>query len=577
MSNTGNDTSRASNIKRFGRLRTADLILYCLAILVFILPLIKLVLMSFAVEDGYGFEHYSRMLQDARAGEALRNTLLTSVISNVISVAGGSLAAVLVAYVNIRGKKLIEALVLLPFVIPGYIITLSWTGVLAPQGRINSWLAAHGLLQLDLYTLGGMILMLGICHAPIVYLSVIHALRKVPLEQDWAARACGYTVWQTLWKIDLVTVRPAIISGAILAFLSTIDNFAIPAFLGIPSNIPVLSTYIYEKVIGLGPSSFRYAAALSVLLSAIALGGTLSEQFFRSRGTALESTKEDFSSRITLSRGWRNLLEGVLFLGLFAVNIVPLCYMIVLSFMGPYAADLSPASVTLDNFRFVFTNDSVSSAVANSLFMAGTATIICMFLGTLLASEKVRKGRAGMVLVEKAASVVYAIPGIVLALALIFYWVEPIPGFRPGLYGTSGMLIVAYVTRYIILQIKGSGVALLAIDFSLEEAARVAGSSVWRRWVRILLPLLIRPILASAFLIFVSALTELTLSSILASANTQTIGLSIFNLQQAGDYNFSIAFSSVIVLALFTGFFCYEGIMAALRLIKPGRAEAQER
>ena len=131
---------------------------------------------------------------------------------------------------------------------------------------------------MNIYSIGGILLVTVVsATSPVVYMSVIHMLRRIPRDLEWASRACGFGLSYTLVHVDLVQVLPAIIAGRLLAFLSAIDNFSVPAFLGISSGIPVLSTYIYEKAIGFGPDAFPMAAALSVLLSVIAVGGTLME------------------------------------------------------------------------------------------------------------------------------------------------------------------------------------------------------------------------------------------------------------------------------------------------------------
>ena len=104
-----------------------------------------------------------------------------------------------------------------------------------------------------------------------------------------------YSQRQAMLKINLISAIPAIAAGSVLAFLSAIDNFSVPAFLGISSGIPVLSTYIYEKAIGFGPNAFPLAAALSLILSLIAVAGTLLEGFL-----SAEARPWTVSRRITL-------------------------------------------------------------------------------------------------------------------------------------------------------------------------------------------------------------------------------------------------------------------------------------
>jgi len=147
----------------------------------------------------------------------------------------------------------------------------------------------------------------------------------------------------------------------------------------------------------------------------------------------------------------------------------------------------------------------------------------------------------------------YALPGTVFALCMIFMWLEPIPGWNPGIYGTVWILFIAYVTRFLVLQVRGSYTALLQIDPSMEEAARTSGAAGWVKWRRILLPLLFPGIVSGALLVFLMALTELTVSSLLWSSGSETVGVVIFGYEQAGYSTYSTAFSTVLVLGILFG------------------------
>ena len=273
-----------------GKLGT--IVFYGVLFLIFLAPIFRLLLMSLKGPEGYSLANFTAMTQDKRTWEALGNTLVIAAGSTILATCAGTLMGFVEAYTNIRYKKPLELLVLLPFIIPSYIITLSWSGLLATQSTISRLLTSLGLPLINIYTKPGIIAVLGLVNTPIVYLSVIHTLRKIPLDMDWAARACGFSPLETLWKVDLKEALPAIISGSLLSFLACIDNFAVPAFLGISSNITVLSTYIYEKAIGFGPEAFAQAAALSVVLSVIALCGTVAAAKAVRTRSALDSIRE---------------------------------------------------------------------------------------------------------------------------------------------------------------------------------------------------------------------------------------------------------------------------------------------
>lgn len=527
---------------------------YGLLLLFFAAPVLRLIFLSFMTPDGLGTGNYAALLREKWTLDTITNTLQIGVGSAAFSTVLGTVLGFLMAYTDLRHKRLLELLILLPFIIPSYIISLSWSGLLLPDGHINHWLAALGLPAVNLYSKAGIVFVLGLVNMPVVYLNLVHFLRKIPKDLDWASRSCGFSAWETLWRIDLKEALPAICAGALLAFLASINNFAVPAFLGISANITVLSTLIYEKTIGFGPTAFSSAAALSVILSALALGGTFLESSLHTEKSTLESIRETTEPRVTLQPLRRDLTEKVLILVLGAIDLVPLADMMVNACLKTYGLPATRGNFSWDNFQFVFTNTGVLDAITNSLFLAGITGLLCLVLGTAIAYWKLRLHSEVAALAERCAALLYALPGIVLALAEIFHWTEPLPHVRPEIYGTLGLLVIAYVTRYLVLQIKGSRNALLSINPELEDAVRACGRGKGTLWKEVLLPLLIKPCLASTGLIFVSALTEVTLSSLLASAGTRTIGLAIFNFQQSGDYNLAAALSTLVVLLILGGY-----------------------
>lgn len=521
-----------------------SIILIVIVAFVFVLPVLRLIQMSLVADGAFSLNNYIQMLGEERTLHAIENTIIISVCSTLISVVAGTFFAFLAAYTNMKRKGLMEILVLAPYIIPSYITTLSWSTVFSDHGNLNTFLESVGLPMVNIYSIGGIILVMGICNIPMVYLMVVSMFRKVPKDMEWAARAAGFGTWDVLRKITFHQVAPGIAAGGVLAFLASIDNFAVPAFLGIPSGIPVLSTYIYEQAIGFGPSSFNLAATLSVILSIIALGGTFLQSKIVKKSSGMESVKEDYSVRVAFKERTRKWVEGISLVVLVLVNVFPLLTMITSAFFTNYGG-INLDNFTLDNFSFVFTSRSVGSAIRTSLLLAIFTCAVCIIIGTIVAYAKVRKQSKIAKLVENCANLTYALPGIVLALAMIFHWSDV-----PNVYGTIKILMIAYITRYLVLQIKGSTTALLSVECALEEAGRISGAGTFTIWRKIIIPMIIRPVLSGSFLIFTAALTEMTLSSMLASAGTRTIGLQIFSLQQAGNYSESAAMSTVLVILI---------------------------
>ncbi len=516
----------------------------------FILPLWQLAVMSVTNADGQlTLAAMQSLIAEERTQRATWNTIVIAVVSTAMAMVIGLYLAWLVAYTNIRHKRWLTVLTLAPYVIPSYVIAIAWGDLLSLHGGVNRILTWCGIGPVDLYSLWGIIWTMGWCHVPLVFLFSVTMLRKIPREWEWAARLAGCSRRRSFFVITLPHILPALLGGGMLAFLAAVDNFSIPALLGISSGVPVLSTYIYEKAIGFGPAAFHDAAILSVILAVLVLAAAWVQHRILRTSRISDSMWEDARPRVEFRPAVRRCFEGSALIVLGTGMMIPLVALVMNAATTYYGAPWRRENMTAEHFVTVLTNDGIRRAALTSVGLAAATALICLAVGTWVAVRQ-REGRDVTVhFLEQAASLTYALPGIVLALAIIFHW-----GTMRGVYGTVHILLIAYVTRYLILQIKGSQAALAAIAPAQEEAAAVAGASRRIRWRRILLPMMASQMGAAAFFIAISASTELTLSSLLAGANVRTIGLAIFGLQQGGEYSLADAVSALLVAAIAGGY-----------------------
>jgi iron(III) transport system permease protein len=545
--------SSLSDLLRWNRL--AALLGAAAVLIFFVYPILKLVLLSFQGEQGLTLSHYSELLQQDRFWSTLRNTVFIVIGSTVLSLVLGTALAWIVAYTDIRNKSALHMGILLCFILPSYVLTLSWSSFTGSQG----WLAGvlqwihPGLAPWSMYSLGGIVFVMGIHHFPLVYMFTLDVLRKIPRDLEWAARAGGAGRMEVFRRITLPLALPGLTAGGLLVFLASLDNFGIPAFLGTPVNISVLSTLIYEEIIGFGPSAFARGASLSVLLGVTAVVGSLLQWMLLRKNHASDTMQPDLAPRYALGR-IRKPLTLAIWSGLLLITIVPLSSMFSMSFKRAYGLGLTHANMTLDNYRYIlFENERVWQAIQNSLVLALVTMLACLIIGSGFAYIRVRKPNPFNKMAELATAVPYTLPGIVFALSMILVWMEPIPGWNPGIYGTMTILFIAYICRFLILQIRSSVTSFMQLDSSMEEAARISGAGFWRKWTAVLLPLLLPGILTGGMLVFLTALTELTVSALLYSSGSQTIGVTIFSFEQAGDTLYSTALSSLIVALIAAG------------------------
>ena len=391
---------------------------------------------------------------------------------------------------------------------------------------------------------------MGLTHYPLVYMLTLSVLYRIPKELEWAAHSSGASAFSVFRKVTLPLALPGIAGGGLLAFISGLDNFGIPAFLGIPENISVLSTLIYEEVIGFGPSAFAKAAVLSIVLGVVALTGTGVQWLLLRKSRVDQTSAEDKSIRRYLGakRGWVELgVWGFMLV----TGVLPLLSMAATAFVKAYGLPFIAENLTWKHFAFVlFDHAGTRDAIRNSLMLASLTGILCVIAGTWFAYWRINRPSFTGKIMEGAVALPYALPGMVLGLAMILTWMEPIPGWQPGLYGTVWLILIAYVTRFLILQVKSSTVSIMQVGKEVEEAARINGGGFWTRWGKILVPLYAPGMATGLFLVFLTAFTELTLSSLLWTSGAETIGVVIFGFEQAGSTTYSTSLSTLIVAAI---------------------------
>ncbi|MCW4354345.1 iron ABC transporter permease [Hoyosella sp. YIM 151337] len=526
----------------------------------FVLPIWRLLRLS-AGTEGIAFGAYSEVLASRTTWEVVRTTLGIAGAATAIATVAGVALAWLIAYTDVPGKRAIQILILLPFVLPSYVVALAWVRTFGRNGPL-------GFLDVNLYTRAGIVFVLALTTAPIVYLLVVAVLRSIPSEIEHAARASGAGPVAAAVRVTLPAALPGIAGGGLLAFLSCLDNFGVPAFLGTPANIQVLSTAIYQQVIGFGPAAFTRAAVLALLLGAIALAGTALQWFLLRRGGVNVDVRMDAPPRVFLGRA-RSAVAVAVGGGAAVLSFVPLYAMVRSSLSSAVGVTATWDTLTLRHYEFLLHSSSVRTALAVSARLTVLTVAVCLVLGTFVAYTRLRYPSPLTKIVDVAVAVPFALPGVVVALAAIFAWVQPFPGVYPGIYGTWLILLVAYVTRFAYFQVRASAAGLAALDPATIEAARACGAGAGTAWRRVVLPLLSGSLLAGAFLIAVNAMSELTVSAILYSAGSQTVGVVVMGFERAGSAPLAAALSTLLLIAY--------GVMGLLvlicaRYLNPGRS-----
>ena len=399
-----------------------------------------------------------------------------------------------------------------------------------------------------LYSPEGIILLLGVQYAPLVFLTLRAGLRALPKELIEAALAGGARPLRVVRTVVVPLMTPPLVAGVALCFVSCLGNFGIPAFLGIPGNYAVLPTLIYQRLAGLGPNVLSEVAVLSILVGVIALVGiALQDSMLRRRDFRITTTST--SARPFDLRAWRLPVEIALWTLSFVVLALPLLALALTSLVPAVGVALSTATATLENYRFVLLEHAGSQrAFRNSFGLSLTAAVTIVFVAVPLAYFLVWRRSRLLRFINLAAELPYALPGVVLAIAAILLFLKPIPVLGVTLYNTVWIILFGYLARFLILGLRPVVSGYYQLDRTLEEAAQVAGARLLRRLRTILLPLLAPAAAAGALLIFLTAFNELTISALLWSSGAETLGVVLFSFQQGGDATYAAALASLTVV-----------------------------
>lgn len=527
-------------------------ILVAITLLLAVAPVLRLVLESLFPAAGGG--PAIGVLKQTVTWTATRRTLEVSIGGTLLAALVGMAMALLAALTDIRARPALVFGFVLPLMIPPQVTAIAWLQVFGPSSPLLKMLDMAPPIgtRNPLYSRDGIILLLGIHYAPLVFLTLRAGLRRLPRDFVEAALATGASPLRVVATVIVPIMIPALIAGVMLTLVSCIGNFGIPALLGLPVNYLTLPTLIYRRLSSFGPSVIGDAAAVSLLLIVLTIIGLLVARRLTPAGDAkLEAGATVEGLWKVGSGGW--VLQAVMLLALLIVLVVPLASLLAAALVPTYGVGLGFNTVTLGNFAEVLVRQPVTArAFVNSLVFsalaAGLVALLALPLGYVLA----RHGGKWRGLVEGLFDIPYALPGVVLALACILLMLKPLPLIEISLYGTPFIIIFAYVARFLPLALKPVTEAMGQFDTSIEEAASICGAGPWERLRYILAPAAAPTMAAGALLAFLIAFNELTVSALLWSRGTETLGVVLFSLEEAGLVSAAaaVALSAVAVVAL---------------------------
>ncbi len=522
-------------------------------------------------DAAFTFENYRRAFGNANLLTSGANSLVFSLSAALVSFCIGTFLAWVTERTNTPFKSVIYALVLFPFVIPGILITISWVLLLSPKIGLINWFftAVLGFTTppFNIYSMGGMIWVFGVDHVTLPFFLMAAAFRSMDPSLEEAAHTSGMGFLSTIWHVNLKLMIPSILAIWLLLFVRGIETFEAPAVIGIPAGIKVFATEIFLALKDVSPD-YNLAGTYAIFYLIITIVGIL---LYLKATAASEKyttiTGKGYRPRTQNLGVWRYVAFSVSFLILFVTVLMPVMTIVWTSFLPFYSrpSRYLVSLLTLQNYKEVVQLDMITRAFMNNVFVGGVSAIIAVLLATGISWIVIRTRLKGRKLLDMIAFTPIAIPGMVMGLALLWiYLILPIP-----VYGTLWILVIGYVTKYIPIALRASHSSMLQLHPELEEASEISGSSWWRTFFRIVVPVILPGLLVGWFYVFTLTFKVLSLPVLLSHVGTEVFPVVIFILYESGEFP-ALCALGVMLIGLLTA------VAGGARIVA-GRFGVQER
>jgi iron(III) transport system permease protein len=514
------------------------------------------------VVDGFGvfdlsFANFITVLGNPNVHVALANSLIACGGGTALAVVIGLTFSWVVVRTNTPGKKFIAAASMLPLFVPPLVAAVAWSVLASPKsGLLNTVLAAWGIdWRFNIYSMGGMIAIFGIYYAPYVYMFTASALRNMDPSLEEAAEVSGASAVRTMFTVTFPLIAPAILSGMLLSFIVMLGIYGIPAVLGAPGDIPVLTTYIF-KLTNWSPPLYSTAASVAIILMIVTGFLVWLQHRIVSRRSYTTVAGKAFRPALLNLGPWRYFTLGLAVVYLFVVVVLPTAALIISAFrkfmfIRTMASLFDERQYSLVHFDRLFANPLAVRSIWNTMEVGIITAIVGGLFAFAIGYTINRTNLPGRRSIDVISTLPVAIPGLVIGVAYLWAWI----GLPGGLYGTIWILALAFVARFMPDTVKALSTSLMQIHRELEEAAWICGKGLLGTIRTIVLPLARPGVIAAMTLLFVLAIRELGSSLFLYTSNTMVMAVLLLDYYEGGNVGITAAFSLVqmVLLAVVIG------------------------
>ncbi|MDC4620079.1 putative 2-aminoethylphosphonate ABC transporter permease subunit [Acinetobacter baumannii] len=504
--------------------------------LAIIAPLIMLFETAFFDENQnfVGLENFYNYFDSPALLSSVFNSVWVACAATVITIFLASIYAFALTNVNIKGKGFFKLVAFLPILAPSLLPSLALVYLFGKQGVFKPLLG-------DIQIYGPIGILISYCFwlFPAILMLMMVSFRSVDQRLIEASLSLGKNIWKTHYHVTLPAIRYGLISASLVAFIYVLTDFGIPKVIGGSFNMMALD--VYKQIIG--QQNMSMGAVISILLLLPAVFVFIFDRIQSKRHARFQA----FQTKPYVSASNKKL-EVVLsiFCGLVSGSILLIIFTAVLaSFIQSWPYDLS---LTLAHYSFEYVDGGGWAAYFNSVRMALFSTVFgtaLIFMVALL-TERFKAHPLIKNYVQALVLLPLAVPGLVLGIAYILFFNQQSNPLNV-LYGTMTILVISTIVHYYTVPHLTLTNAIKQIPLQLDQAAQTLGTSKWKTFWKVYLPMCFPALCDVSVYIFVNAMTTVSAAIFLYSPDTSLAAVAVLNMDDAGDTVAAVAMSILIL------------------------------
>jgi len=524
-----------------------------------LVPLLFLLYQTFFTPEYAGhaavltLKNYGDVFTDPATYLVLKNSTQFAFGSSVLALFVGGAMAWVTERTRTPGRQWMYLVNMVPLILPGILQTMAWIFLLSPKIGLLNLLATKALFldkpPFNVYSMGGMIWIQGIHWAPFAFITLAGTFRAMNPDLEEAATVSGANLWHSLRLVTLPINLPAILSLFLILLVRGLENFVVPAVVGIPAGIDVFTSRIYEAVAKSYPANLGLASTYSIVLMIITgIGLGLYYLATREGSSFATITGKGYRARLIDVGKWRYATIAIYVFYVLIAILLPLIMLLWVS-VTPYSMAISGKNlhlITFRNYVEVFNYPGVANAMFNTIYLSLLASLIITLLGIMTSFIVVKMKLRGGRILDVLGTMPLTFPGTVVGVALATLYLR----LPVAIYGTVWILLIAFVTRFLPYGVRAANTSLLQVHAELEEAAAISGASLVRTLVMITLPVILSGMVGTFIYIVTLIIREFPSVVLLYGPQSRVIAVQLFEMWESAVFNQAAALGVLLILFL---------------------------